>query len=205
MEGCNSRQIPSIRNCFLSISCNLISFYLISLRRMKNLLLAALICISSLANAQTSRQRLEDLEDKLDLMRAEQDYKDAQRRIEQQNRGSVETPLQSYIRNRWSKIFSNENVTIYIIDKFISKYGPKDNPNIDYVFMFVYERPNYTNDGKPYFIVEGRGTIMCKKNIVVIKSAFFQDKNLNGISSINIHSFKTKGTLEEEIQKYLCR
>ena len=76
---------------------------------MKNLLLIVLIFVSSLANAQSSKQRLEDLEDKLDMMRAEQDYKDAQRRIEQQNRGSGETLFQRRIKvGEYSRIFKSE-------------------------------------------------------------------------------------------------
>jgi hypothetical protein len=172
---------------------------------MTRLFLILLICISSLANAQTSKQRLEDIEDKLDLMRAEQDYKDAQRRIEQQNRGSSETPLQSYIKNRFTKIFSNANVSIYIHDKSISNHGTKDNPSIFFGFLYEFQKPNYTNDGKPYFIVEGTGSIFCKKNFVWINDYHFQDKNLNAFARSGLQTFKTKGTLEEEIQKYLCR
>jgi len=33
----------------------------------------------------------------------------------------------------------------------------------------------------------------------------FQDKNLNAFARSGFQSHKTKGTLEEEIQKYLCR
>lgn len=172
---------------------------------MKNLLPIIFILLSSLATAQSSKQRLEDLEDKLDMMRAEQDYRDAQRRIEQQNRGSGETPLQSYIRNRFSKIFSNANVSIYIHDKTISNHGTKDNPNIFFGFLYEFQKPNYTNDGKPYFIVEGTGSIICKKNFVWINDYHFQDKNLNAFARSGFQSHKTKGTLEEEIQKYLCR
>ena len=67
---------------------------------MTRLFLILLICISSLANAQTSKQRLEDIEDKLDLMRAEQDYKDAQRRIEQQKKHHNRS-VQNFIINNW--------------------------------------------------------------------------------------------------------
>ena len=86
MEGCNSRQIPRVRNCFLSISCNLISFYLISLRRMKNLLLIVLICISSLANAQTNRQRLDDIEFELQKLKIERDGREFDRQMNEQRR-----------------------------------------------------------------------------------------------------------------------
>ena len=51
MEGCNSRQVSCVRNCFFYTSCNLISLYLISLSKMKNLLLL-LILTSSNAYAQ---------------------------------------------------------------------------------------------------------------------------------------------------------
>jgi len=78
---------------------------------MKIKFLIFLIFISSLANAQTSRQRLEDIEDKLDMMRAEQDYRDAQRIIEQQNRELKDltpirpsTIIQNPIQNNSSKI-----------------------------------------------------------------------------------------------------
>ncbi len=172
---------------------------------MKNLLLIVIICISSLATAQSSKQRLEDIEDKLDMMRAEQDYKDAQRRIEQQNPDLGETPLQRYIKNRFTKIFSNANVAIYIHDKTLSNHGTNDNPNIFYGFLFEFQKPNYANNGKPYFVVEGSGTIVCKKSFVLINDYILQDKNLNAIERSGRQSFKTKGRLEEEIQKYLCR
>ncbi len=173
--------------------------------QIKNLLPIIFILFSSIANAQSSKQRLEDIEDKLDMMRAEQDYKDAQRRIEQQNRGSSETRLQGYIRNRFSKIFSNANVSIYIHDKTISNHGTKDNPNIFFGFLYEFHKPQYTDDGKPYFIIEGTGTVFCKKNYVWINDSHFQDKNLNAFARSGLQSFKTKGRLEEEIQKYLCR
>lgn len=172
---------------------------------MKNLLPIIFILFSSIANAQTSRQRLEDLEDKLDVMRAEQDYKDAQRRIEQSNRSSGETPLQSYIKNRFTKIFSNTNVSIYINDKTISNQGSKDNPNIFYGFLFDFQKPNYTNDGRPYFIVEGSAVLLCKKNIALVNDYIYLDKNLNAFARSGFQNLKTKGLLEEEIQKYLCR
>jgi len=168
-------------------------------------LLILLVFISSLANAQSSKQRLEDIEDKIDMMRAEQDYYDAQRRIEQQNRGSGETSLQKYIKNRFTKIFSNANVSIYIHDKTLSNYGTNDSQNIFYAFLFEFQKPNYTNNGKPYFIVEGSGTIVCKKSFVLINDYIFQDKNLNAFEQSGRQSFKTKDKLEEEIQKYLCR
>ena len=173
---------------------------------MKYILLVVLICISSLANAQSSKQRLEDIEDKLDMMRAEQDYKDAQRRIEQQNRGSDITPLQRQLSiSEYSKIFKNENVAIYIEDKSILKRGTNENPDIFYIFIFEFYKPNYLNDGKPYYFVKGAGSIYCKKNFVWINDYWFMDKNLKPIDRSGIQSFKTKGRLEEEIQKYLCR
>jgi len=52
----------------------------------------SLILLSSLSFGQSNSQRLEDLEDKLDMMRAEQDYRNAQRIFEQQNRESKVPP-----------------------------------------------------------------------------------------------------------------
>ena len=168
-------------------------------------LLILLICISTLANAQSSQQRLDEIEDKIDAMRADQVYRDAQRRMEQSNRGSGETPLQSYIRNRFTKIFSNANVSIYINDKTISNQGTKDNPNIFYGFLFEFQKPYYTNDGRPYFIIEGSAVLLCKKNIALVNDYIYQDKNLNALARSGFQNLKTKGLLEEEIQKYLCR
>ncbi len=77
---------------------------------LKNLFVILLICITSLANAQTSRQRLEDLEDKLDMMRAEQDYRDAQRRIEQQNRELKDvTPTRPLKKDHYRNTMSQED------------------------------------------------------------------------------------------------
>jgi len=214
MEGCNSRQIPSVRNCFLSISCNLISLYLISLRRMKNIFLIVLICISSLANAQTSKQRLEDIEDKLDLMRAEQDYKDAQRRIEQQNRGSDETPLQRRI-----KIFGYQKLGVFKVQSLETKKEVSttiyigDNPNnlgslkqplIYYTFLYEFSTPQYSKDGKSYFYIEGSATMYCTLREVSFIRRVHLDKQGKGIFQSSSSGTKIKDTLEEPIHKYLC-
>ena len=172
---------------------------------MKSFVMLILIFLSTMSFSQSNRQRLEDIDDRLEMMQAEQEYKDAQRRIEQQNRGSGETPLQKYIKNRFTKIFTNANVSIYIHDKTLSNHGTNDNQNIFYVFLFEFQKPNYTNNGKPYFIVEGSGTVVCKKSFVLINDYIFQDKNLNAFEQSGRQSFKTKDKLEEEIQKYLCR
>jgi hypothetical protein len=126
---------------------------------MKSIFLVFLICISSLANAQSSKQRLEDIEDKLDMMRAEQDYRDAQklieqqyrdaqRWIEQQNRDSQPfalspIPLQNYATKLcyliwngegFNKLNSKQNLFyIEIVDDnkvpFIQVYLPKSYEN----------------------------------------------------------------------------
>ena len=53
---------------------------------MKYILLVVLICISSLANAQSSKQRLEDIESKLDSIREEQEWRDFRNKVERDGR-----------------------------------------------------------------------------------------------------------------------
>ena len=53
---------------------------------MKNLLLIVLIFVSSLANAQSSKQRLEDIEDKLDSIREEQEWRDFRNKVDRDGR-----------------------------------------------------------------------------------------------------------------------
>ena len=95
---------------------------------MKNLLPIIFILLSSLATAQSSKQRLEDLEDKLDMMRAEQDYRDAQKRIEQQNR-KTENYSQSNTKNEVYKNTMNTKKLNYISSFYnlsVSEYVKRD-------------------------------------------------------------------------------
>jgi len=64
---------------------------------MKNIFLISLICISSLANAQTNRQRLDDIEDKLDDLILQQEFNEIERRRRQneQMRRENNKPSQS--------------------------------------------------------------------------------------------------------------
>lgn len=115
---------------------------------MNRLFLILFICISSIANAQSSKQRLEDIEDRLDMMQAEQDYRDVQRRIEQQNRDSQpltlpQIPRQNYATKLcyliwngegFNKLNSKQNFFyIEIVDDnklpFIQVYLPKSYEN----------------------------------------------------------------------------
>lgn len=115
---------------------------------MNRLFLILFICISSIANAQSSKQRLEDIEDRLDMMQAEQDYRDVQRRIEQQNRDSQpltlpQIPRQNYVTKLcyliwngegFNKLNSKQNLFyIEIVDDnklpFIQVYLPKSYEN----------------------------------------------------------------------------
>jgi hypothetical protein len=53
---------------------------------MTRLFLILLIFISSLANAQSSKQRLEDIEDKLDSIREEQEWRDFRNKVDRDGR-----------------------------------------------------------------------------------------------------------------------
>ena len=171
---------------------------------MKKLLLIVLIFVSSLANAQSSKQRLEDLEDKLDMMRAEQDYKDAQRRIEQQNRGSGETLFQRRIKvGEYSRIFKNENVEIYIGNN-PSNVGSALQPMIYYTFLYEFSTPQYSKDGKSYFYIEGSATMYCNLRQVSFFKRIHLDKQFKGIFQSFSRGTNIKNTPEEPIHKYLC-
>ena len=181
---------------------------------MKKLLLIVLIFVSSLAIAQSSKQRLEDLEDKLDMMRAEQDYRDAQRRIEQQNRGSGETPLQRRINIfGYQKLgeFSAQSldtkkevsITIYIgINP--SNEGSVKQPMIYYTFLYEFSTPQYSKDGKSYFYIEGSATMYCNQRQVTFFNRIHLDKQFKGIFHSSSRATNIKDTLEEPIHKYLC-
>jgi len=57
---------------------------------MKSFVMLILIFLSTMSFSQSNRQRLEDIDDRLEMMQAEQEYKDLQRRFEQRNRESKE-------------------------------------------------------------------------------------------------------------------
>ncbi len=180
----------------------------------KNLFVILLICISSLATAQSSKQRLEDIEDKLDMMRAEQDYKDAQRRIEQQNRGSSETPLERRIKSfdyqklGVFKVQSLETKKITSITIYIgndpSNVGWDKHPRIFYTFLYEFSTPQYSKDGKSYFFIEGSGTMTCNLKQVYLARRIHLDKQLKAIFALPGINSNIKDTIEEPIHKYLC-
>ena len=215
MEGCNSRQVPSVRNCFLSISCYLISLYLISLRRMKNILLIFLICISSLANAQSNRQRLEDLEDKLDMMRAEQDYKDAQRRIEQQNQRSIPkrsdlSQNDSLIKRTDKILINNQDSTVAISNESIKVISKG---LIQFTLIYEYVRPRYF-DNRVWFTYANIILINCKKQENAQLGGLYFNKEFEVISeekfNVIFSSFSQsiqhqKKSLTAQYYNYLCQ
>ena len=178
---------------------------------MKYLITLIILTLSINCYSQSNRQRLEDIEDKLDMMEYEQAVRDSQRiRNQLNNYGaskSTETPLQTRLRiGQYSRIFKNENLSIYIQDSAIVNLGTKESPQIVYSFIYEFYKPMYV-DNKTYFVIEGRGTMYCsqKKAYDAVGRTHALDKNLNVVARIKLEDGDTVGTLADHARKYLCR
>jgi hypothetical protein len=177
---------------------------------MKYFVVLTLILLSAASFGQSNRQRLEDLEDKLDMMQAEQEYRDAIRMRDQSNAyGSsspTETPLQTRLRiGQYSRIFRNDNVSIYIQDSSLENMGTNIKPVIKYQFIYDFTKPQYIAN-KTFFIIEGSAKMFCgHKQVVygILTHAF--DKKLNTVARLNWGLSNTENTLADHERKYLCR
>ncbi len=180
-------------------------------KTLKYLISLIIFTLSFSCFSQTNRQRLEDIEDRLEMMQAEREYRDAQRMGNQSNLlqspSSSETPLQLRLRvGGYSRILKNENVSIYIRDSSIENIGPKANPEISYQFIYEFSKPQYATN-KSFFIIEGRGTIFCKQKSVLYSMGMTHglDKNLKiVVPTIGMSSGGVANTLAEPIKNYLC-
>lgn len=160
--------------------------------------------------AQTNRQILEDIQDQLDFMEFERAMGDIQKKREQSdsNRSPKlsESPLQMRVRvSEFSRIFKNENVSIYIRDSSIENMGTKENPIVSYLFIYEFYKPQYIND-KTFFLIEGSATMYCKQRRVIYSSALTHalDKKLNVVNKINPGTGSTDGLLSDHERRYLC-
>lgn len=177
---------------------------------MKYLVIPILVFLSTLSFGQGNRQRLEDIEDKLDMMQAEQEYRDAIRMREQSSvygsSSPTETPLQIRLRiGQYSRIFRNNEVAIYIKDSSLESTGTKVKPVINYQFIYEFTKPQYISN-KAYFVIEGEATMFCSQKQVLYRNlthAF--DKKLNAVARLNLGLSNTENTLADHDRKYLCR
>lgn len=160
--------------------------------------------------SQSNRQRLEDLEDKLDMMQAEQEYRDAIRMRDQSSaHGSsspTETPLQTRLRiGQFSRIFRNDEVAIYIQDSSLENTGTNLKPVIRYQFIYDFTKPQYIAN-KAFFIIEGDAKMFCNhKQVFYSDLTHAFDKKLNTVARLDWRLRNTANTLADHDRKYLCR
>lgn len=178
---------------------------------MKYLISLLALTLSINCYSQSNRQRLEDIQDQLDMMQAERDYRDLQRQVEQSNAyrpsHSSESRLQMRLRiGGYSRVFKNENVSIYIKDSTLENIGTKESPKIWYSFIYEFYKPMYI-ENKTFFVVEGSGTMYCnqKKMYDHAGTTHALDKNLNFVTRIKLEDGDTAGTLADHARRYLCR
>lgn len=177
---------------------------------MKYFVVLTLILLSAASFGQSNRQRLEDLEDKLDMMQAEQEYRDAIRLRDQSSaHGSsspTETPLQTRLRiGQFSRIFRNDEVVIYIQDSSLENTGTNLKPVIQYQFIYDFTKPQYIAN-KAFFIIEGDAKMFCyHKQVVYGIRVIAFDKKLNGVARVEWLLSNTVNNLADHERKYLCR
>jgi hypothetical protein len=177
---------------------------------MKKLIALTILLFSINCYSQSNRQRLEDLEEKLDMMQAEQEYRDAIKMRDQSSaHGSsspTETPLQMRLRiGQYSRIFRNDEVAVYVQDSSLENIGTNLKQVIKYNFIYDYSKPQYVGN-KAYFIVEGNAQMFCNHKQVlydILTVAF--DKKLNAIARLNWGLSNTANTPADHDRKYLCR
>jgi hypothetical protein len=138
---------------------------------MKSIFLAFLICISSLANAQSSKQRLENIEDKLDLIREEQEWREFDRIIKQDGYGNKS--LSKFISNqsRYKLIRSTSISDVWFDEKF---YKKTKNNSFDFSIEIEYKSPQKLNDGTLYQYALFSGSLYCNQNQVFVRLSIFR-------------------------------
>ncbi len=97
---------------------------------MKNLLLIFLVCISTASNAQSNRQRLEDIEDKLDNLILQQQLIEIERlrRQNEQMRMENNKPPQRYVYKNTDTVQENTENAAYFNLSY-SEYVRRDEIN----------------------------------------------------------------------------
>jgi hypothetical protein len=162
---------------------------------LKNLFFILLICISSLANAQSSRQRLEDIEDKLDMMEYEKAIKDMQleqeralRSIQRNSSPSKDLAPEPYRNNQSDAVrrkvaaFFNLPVSVYLKRDEIGELACEKYNNIPQIGIWTrcYQAKildiSYTEmvarrskaDAKCNSISDKPKQDICKRDIIVL-------------------------------------
>ena len=114
---------------------------------MNRLFLILLICISSLANAQSSKQRIEDIESKLDSIREEQEWRDFRNKVDRDGREfdrQMNEQRRLREKNRDSPFMVLPDGTVINVDEHI-----RNRKNICYLTwtgnQFIKGIPSYKN------------------------------------------------------------
>jgi hypothetical protein len=138
---------------------------------MKSIFLAFLIFISFLANAQSSKQRLEDIEDKLDLIREEQEWREFDRIIKQDGYGNKSLSKFTSNQSRYKLIRSTSISDVWFDEKF---YKKTKNNSFDFKIEIDLKIPQKLNDGTLYQYALFSGSLYCNQNQVITGLSIFR-------------------------------
>ena len=169
---------------------------------MKKLLLIVLIFVSLLANAQSSKQRLEDIESKLDSIREEQEWQDFRNKVERNRNDNQNTS--KFLANpaRYKLMLSTSNMDVWFDEKF---YEKTKNNSFNFKIEIEYRKLQKLDDGTPYQYSLFSGSLYCKQNHVFISLAIFRsDINGQGESG-GSQGFKiSSNSVWNDLKKYRC-
>ena len=168
-------------------------------------LLIFFICVSSIANAQSNRQRLEDIENKLDSIREEQEWREFRNKVERSRNENTNTnKFSSTFSNnpsRYKLIFSNSKQNSWLDLTYLTK-GNNDEVLVGVTLQ--YNNPQYRNN-LVYFYDDLSVILYCKKNNFFLLSGRMLDSEGKILSKYESSEGRiSKGTPFFEIKKYVC-
>ena len=169
---------------------------------MKSFFLVFLICISSLAYAQSSKQRLEDIEDKLDLIREEQEWREFDRITKQDGYGNKSLNKFTSNQSRYKLLSSTSIGNVWFDENF---YKITKNNSFDFSIEIEYKSPQKFTDGTFYQYALFSGSLYCNQNQAFISLSLFK-RNIDSIGTVGeSQTFKIEpNTTWSVLKKYRC-
>ena len=169
---------------------------------MKSIFLILLICISSLAYAQSSKQRLEDIEDKLDLIREEQEWREFDRIIKQDGYRNKSLSKFTSNQSRYKLIRSTSISDAWFDEQF---YKKTKNNSFDFKIEIEFKSPQKLNDGTLYQYALFSGSLYCNQNQIFTGLSIFRG-NIDSEGTVGqSQTFKIEpNTIWSVLKKYRC-
>jgi len=147
---------------------------------MNRLFLILLICISSIANAQSSKQRLEDIESKIDSIREEQEWRDFRNKVDRDGREfdrQMNEQRRLREKNRDSPFMVLPDGSVIDVDEHI-----RNRKNICYLTwtgnQFIKGIPSYKNYIEIYFNTIPNIIFIPKSNEKELANIINKNKNV---------------------------